>query len=332
MDLSVFPRLRFAHLPTPLEPMPGLGAELGLDNLWVKRDDCTGLATGGNKTRKLEFLAAEAQAQGADTLVTAGGLQSNHCRQTAAVAARLGLDCVLVLEDSVPLADASYLHSGNRLLDRLLGAKLRQVAAGTDLERAVEGICRQLEARGHRPYAIPVGGSNPVGALGYVDCALELLAQAAERRLRIDRIVVASGSAGTQAGLLAGLHGAGASIPVTGISVSAEKGEQEGKVFGLAQATGAHLGIEPPPWRSVLVDDRFVGPGYGLPTPGTLAAVKLAARREGLLLDPVYTGKAMAGLLALARAGEIAPDERVVFLHTGGAAGLFAYLPSFVAG
>ena len=324
MNLARFARARFAHLPTPLEPAPRLSAELGID-LWIKRDDCTGLAGGGNKTRKLEFLVGEALEQGADTLITQGAVQSNHVRQTAAAAASFGMACEIVLENRTGNQAVDYVGSGNVLLDRLLGAKIRTVPAGLDMNAEMEVNAAAVRKRGGVPYIIPGGGSNAVGALGYVDCALELAAQANDEGLVIDRLVTATGSAGTHAGLVAGMAVSGADIPVLGIGVRAPKEKQETNVFNLAVETAALLGHPERVTREMVVADcDYVGAGYGLIDQAVVDALTLAARTEGLLLDPVYTGKAMKGLIALSRAGAF-EGETVVFLHTGGAQGLFGY-------
>jgi L-cysteate sulfo-lyase len=325
MQLAKFPRARFAHLPTPLEAAPRLGAELGIGRLFIKRDDCTGLAGGGNKTRKLEFLVGEALAQGADTLVTQGAVQSNHVRQTAAAAARFGLACEIILEERTGSKAVDYTGSGNVLLDRLLGASIRNVPGGTDMNAELAKSAEQVRARGGKPYVIPGGGSNAVGALGYVDCALELVRQADAENLTIDRIVTATGSAGTHAGLVAGLALLGADIPVLGIGVRAPKELQESNVHKLAVETATLLGHGERVTREMtLANCDYVGAGYGLIDEAVIDALKLAARTEGLLLDPVYSGKAMKGLIDLGRRGDF-KDETVVFLHTGGAQGLFGY-------
>lgn len=327
MLLSRFPRVSLAHLPTPLEHLPRLTKHLGGPNIYVKRDDCTGLATGGNKTRKLEFLMGDALAKGATAVVTQGAVQSNHARQTAAAAARSGLRCELVLERRVPDPDDAYLQSGNVLLDRLLGARLREVDAGTNMDAAMEEVADELRARGETPYIIPGGGSNTVGALGYVGCALELLAQANEQRLMIDHIVHATGSTGTQAGLLAGLKAAHAGIPLLGIGVNAPREIQEQRVFDLAQCTAELLGAPGAVQREdVVANCDYVGAGYGVPTDAMNDAVLTLARLEGLLFDPVYSGKALAGLIDLVRKGRFDGAENIVFVHTGGSAGLFAYV------
>ena len=330
MHLARFARLRLAHLPTPLEPLTRLSAALGGANLWIKRDDCTGLAGGGNKTRKLEFLMADAVEQGADTVITQGATQSNHARQTAAAAAKLGMACHLLLEDRAALPDNDYRYNGNVLLDQLHGATLHGHPGGTDMNVAMEELAGELRDDGGRPYIVPGGGSNEIGALGYVNCALELLQQANDAGLEIAHVVHATGSTGTQAGLVAGFGGSNSGIPVLGISVRAEREAQEENVFRLAERTAEHLGIPGAVRRDqVVADSDYVGPGYGLPAPDTLEAIRLFAGTEGILLDPVYTGKAAAGLIALVREGRFAADDNVVFLHTGGAQALFAYRASF---
>ncbi len=330
MHLSRFNPVRFAHLPTPLEPLPGLTEHLaraggGGPAVWIKRDDCTGLAGGGNKTRKLEFLLGDALANDADTLVTQGAVQSNHVRQTAAAAARFGMACEIILEARTGSEAVDYNRSGNVLLDELLGAKLRTVPGGTDMTLKLAEVAAEVAARGGRPYVIPGGGSNAIGALGYAECALELVFQANEFGLEIDRIVTATGSAGTHAGLVAGLAVMGADIPVLGIGVRAPKDVQEANVFRLAQETATLLGHRDRVTREMVVADcDYVGAGYGLIDGGVIDALKTIARTDAILLDPVYTGKAMKGFIALSNAGAF-DGETVVFLHTGGAQGLFGY-------
>jgi len=331
MHLARFSRVRLAHLPTPLEPLPRLSEELGID-LWIKRDDCTGLAGGGNKTRKLEFLLGAAFEEDADTLVTLGAVQSNHVRQTAAAAAAHGLACEIILEERTGSKAADYVGNGNVLLDKLFGASLRTVPGGTDMVAELEKTADEVRARGGRPYVIPGGGSNPIGALGYADCAREIVVQADELDLEIDRIVTATGSAGTHAGLVAGLAVLGADIPVLGIGVRAPKDRQEANVLKLAEETAALLGRPGVVKREMVVADcDYVGEGYGLVDQGVIDALTLAARTDGIVLDPVYSGKAMKGLIALGRAGHF-QGETVVFLHTGGAQGLFGYESEIGAG
>ncbi|WP_293904726.1 D-cysteine desulfhydrase [Phenylobacterium sp.] len=330
MHFARFNPIRFAHLPTPFEPLPGLTEHLarpggGGPAVWVKRDDCTGLAGGGNKTRKLEFLLGDALANDADTLVTQGAIQSNHVRQTAAAAAKFGMKCEIVLEARTGSNAVDYNRSGNVLLDELLGATLRTVPGGTDMSLELAKVAAQVADAGGRPYVIPGGGSNAIGALGYAECAFELVAQANELGLEIDRIVTATGSAGTHAGLVAGLAVMGADIPVLGIGVRAPKKAQEANVFKLAVETAALLGHAERVTRDMVVADcDYVGTGYGLIDQAVIEALKLAARTDGILLDPVYSGKAMKGLIALSNAGAF-DGETVVFLHTGGAQGLFGY-------
>lgn len=327
MHLARFPRIKLCHTPTPLEPMPNLTRLLGGPQLYVKRDDCTGLATGGNKTRKLEFLMGEAVAHGAEHVITQGAVQSNHCRQTIAACARLGMKCTILLEQRVSGQGPEYEASGNVLLDRLLGVeKILTYPAGSDMNAAMHEVAKELRAKGVKPYVIPGGGSNRVGALGYVACALELLAQANDMGLRIDRVVHATGSTGTQAGLVTGFEGTNSGIRVLGISVRAPRGPQEQNVHKLAEATAEYVGVKAGIKREAIeVNSDYVGPGYGMPTPEMIEAVTLTARHEGILLDPVYTGKAMAGLIGLIRHGYFKKTENVVFIHTGGSAALFAY-------
>jgi L-cysteate sulfo-lyase len=310
--------------------MERLSKHLGGPRLWIKRDDCTGLSSGGNKTRKLEFLMGDALAKGADTIITQGAIQSNHARQTAAAAARLGLECHLLLEDRTGNNSPDYILNGNVLLDRLHGASLSKRSGGADMNAEMEALAADLRAKGKKPYVIPGGGSNPVGALGYANCALELVAQANERGLKIDHVVHATGSSGTQAGFVAGLVAVNANIPVLGIGVRAPKAKQEQAVFDLAVRTAEYMGAPGIIKREhVVANTDYVGPGYGLPTDGMAEAVKMLARFEGILLDPVYTGKGMAGFIDLVRKGFFPKDSDIVFLHTGGSAGLFAYPDAF---
>jgi len=326
MRLFDFPRRRYTPAPTPLEPARRLSAHLGGPDIWFKRDDLLGLAGGGNKTRKLEFLVAEAIANGADTLVTVGAVQSNHCRLTAAAAAVEGLKCRLVLEERVPNSYRSGA-GGNNLLFHLLGVEsIDVVPAGTDLAARLAQEAQAVADHGGKAYVLPGGGSNALGALGYAACAQELVNQCFDEGLRADHIVCASGSAGTHAGLIAGLAGLGANLPVTGVSVRRPRGEQEGNVHKLASECASLLGLAAPVAReAVTVEDGYVGPGYSLPTAEMAEAVRLTAALEGVLLDTVYTGKAMAGLIGLIRAGRFRRGEKLIFLHTGGAPSLSAF-------
>jgi len=324
--LTQFPRVQLAHLPTPLEPLPRLSEHLGGPQIWVKRDDCTGLAMGGNKTRKLEFSMAEALALGADTVVTVGAVQSNHVRQTAAAACKLGLKCEVLLEHRVADPSDYYANSGNVLLDRIFGANLHEYPGGTDFDAAMAEVAADVEAGGGKPYLIPGGASNAVGALGYVNCALELLDQTDRRGFRIDHLVTATGSAGTQAGLVVGLKAARPEVPLLGIGVNVPKEEQEHRVYTLACETAEYIGKPGLIAREdVVANCDYVGPGYGMWTESMNDAVLMLARLEGLLFDPVYSGKALAGMIDLVENGELRDADNIVFLHTGGAAGLFAY-------
>ena len=326
MHLSRFPRVRLAHLPTPLEALPRLSGHLDGPNLYIKRDDCTGLATGGNKTRKLEFLMAEAIQEKADTVITQGAVQSNHARQTAAAAARLGMECELLFENRVQDPDDAYLNSGNVLLDRLLGANMHHYPKATDMNQAMSDFAEELRRKGKRPYIIPGGGSNPVGALGYVNCALELLAQANDQGLVIDHLVHATGSTGTQAGLIVGLKAMHSGIPLLGIGVNAPKELQEENVYKLAVETADYVGAAGCVQRDdVVANCDYVGEGYGITTDSMKEAVSLLARLEGILADPVYSGKGLAGMFDLIKKGYFRKGENIVFLHTGGSAGLFGY-------
>jgi L-cysteate sulfo-lyase len=330
MNLARFPRLRFAHLPTPLEPLENLTKLLGGPRLWIKRDDCTGLSSGGNKTRKLEYLMADAIARKADTVITQGATQSNHARQTAAIAARLGMPCHLLLEDRTGSTDPAYTDNGNVLLDRLHGATVSRRPGGADMQGEMEVLAEDLRRKGRRPYVIPGGGSTPIGALGYVNAALELVHQAVDMGLNIGHLVHATGSAGTQAGLVAGFVALNSGIPVLGIGVRAPKPKQEENVLALAEGTAEHLGLAGIVRREhVVANCDYVGAGYGVPTEGMVEAVTLLARREGVLLDPVYSGKGMAGLIDLIRRGRFEKDTDVVFLHTGGSVALFGYPDAF---
>ena len=330
VNLDQFPRLRLGHWPTPLEPMNRLRKQFDAPRLYIKRDDCTGLASGGSKTRKLEFLLGEAMRQGADTLLTHGAVQSNHVRQTAAAAAFTGMQCEAVLERRVENPPQEYAGSGNVFLDELFGTRLRYVPSGSAMDDELEKLAGQLRAAGRKPYVIPGGGSNALGSLGYVDCVLELQQQCAAQGVRKPHLVHATGSAGTQAGLVAGIHAMGLSWPVTGIGVRAAREVQEARVHGLANRVLKLLGVSTElPRHKVVADDSFVGAGYGLPTDGMVEAVQTLARAEGILLDPVYTGKGMAGMISMLRNGKFMPDEDVIFVHTGGSAALFGYRWAF---
>lgn len=315
------PRLPLCHLPTPLEEMPALARALGGPRLFIKRDDCTGLATGGNKARKLEYLVGEAQALGADVLITEGGMQSNHCRQTAAAAVRSGMGCVLVLSRG-----RHAEVTGNLLLDQLLGARLVLVGSGAERRPTMERIAAELSAEGRRPYLIPTGGSSGVGAVGYVRALHEIGEQARARGIAVNAVVFPSGSGGTHGGLVAGARLLGSRARIVGISDGEPRASLVEMVCRVARETGQALGV---PLTvapgEIEAHDEYAREGYSVPNAGMIEAVRLVARTEGIVLDPVYTGKAMAGLIDLVRRGAFAPDDTVVFIHTGGVAGLFAY-------
>ena len=326
MKLSEFPRVPLAHLPTPLEHLPRLSDALGGPQIYVKRDDCTGLATGGNKTRKLEYSMGEALQNGADTIITVGAVQSNHVRQTAASACKLGLKCEVLLEHRVADPSELYRNSGNVLLDRIFGANLREHAKGTDFDAAMAAVAQEVKAAGGTPYIIPGGASNPVGALGYVGCGLELLRQFGDQSLKVDHLVTATGSAGTHAGLAVGIRGGGSNLPILGIGVNAPQDVQEERVYKLACETADLVGAPGVVSRGdIIADCNYIGSGYGVPTDSMNEAVLMLARFEGLLFDPVYSGKALAGMIDYIRQGRFSTSDTIVFLHTGGAAGLFAY-------
>jgi L-cysteate sulfo-lyase len=334
IEFSSLPRVRLAHLPTPLEPMERVSKHLGGPRLWIKRDDCTGLSTGGNKVRKLEFVLADALAAGADTVVTAGAMQSNHSRQTAAAAARLGLKCHLLLWNMTGYRERAYLENGNILLDHLHGATIHELSGvgATDpltyLNGEVDKVTRQLRERGARPYAIPVGASNARGALGYAGCAHELIAQAKEHGLKIAAVTHRSGSAGTQAGLVAGFAAARVEIPVIGIGGGESPEELEELAYSLAVEAASLLGEPSAVKRSAVVATDPKPVTYGHLTSEIAEVISLFARTEGILIDPVYTGPALVGLIELIRQGKFARDADVVFIHTGGIASLFSYVDS----
>jgi L-cysteate sulfo-lyase len=330
MNLARFPRVRLAHLPTPLEHLPNLSRALGGPEIWIKRDDCTGMSSGGNKTRKLEYLLAEAQAEGADIILTQGATQSNHARQTAACAAKLGMACHLLLENRTLKTAEEYTQGGNVFLDHLHGATVERHPANPDMNGEMLKVAERLKAAGRKPYAIPGGGSNPTGALGYVNAAIELVTQANDAGLRIDHVVHATGSAGTQAGLVVGLAGIRSGVPLLGIGVRAPRERQEENVYRLALATCEKIGVRDAVQREdVVANCDYVGSGYGFSTPGSVEAISLLARLEGILLDPVYSGKGMAGLIDLCRRGYFQKGQNVVFIHTGGSVGLFGYTADF---
>lgn len=322
-NLTRFPRLEFIGAPTPLEYLPRFSDYLGRD-IFIKRDDVTPMAMGGNKLRKLEFLAADALREGADTLITAGAIQSNHVRQTAAVAAKLGLHCVALLENPIATTAENYLSNGNRLLLDLFNVQIEMCDALSEPDAQLQALATRIEAQGFRPYIIPVGGSSALGALGYVESALEI-AQQCDGAVQLSSVVVASGSAGTNAGLAVGLEQLLPDVELIGVTVSRTVAEQKPKVVALQQAIAGELALTAS--AEIQLWDDYFAPGYGMPNEEGMEAVKLLARLEGILLDPVYTGKAMAGLIDGISQKRFKDEGPVLFIHTGGAPALFAYHP-----
>lgn len=326
MNLARFPRRRYSAGETPIEFLPNFSKTLGGPDIYIKRDDLLGLTSGGNKTRKLEFLVADALSTGADTLITCGAVQSNHCRLTLSAAVKEGLKCRLVLEERV----AGSYHaeaSGNNFLFRLLGVEeITVVPGGSDMSNAMSQVAEKLAKEGRRGYVIPGGGSNPIGATGYVACAQEIQNQLFAKGIDIDRLVTPTGSTGTQAGLVVGFSGCNMNIPIVGIGVSRDKDVQESMVFELAERCAEYVGVKGGiPRAAVTCFGDYWRPQYSVPNRKMVEAVNLLAKSEGILLDPVYTGKAMAGLIDYCRRGTFGKKETVVFLHTGGSPGLFAY-------
>jgi L-cysteate sulfo-lyase len=319
--LSRLPRLGLAHLPTPLEPLKRLTAHLGGPRLWVKREDCTGLGFGGNKLRKLDYVLSEAIDAGADTLVSGGVVQSNSQRQVAAAAAKLGLACHLaVYHGRLAPPSAEYEHTGNALLNRLFGATLHDVPWNGDRNGAIRDLAERLRAEGHKPYVVPYGVSSPLGAMGYASTIAEIAATG----IRPAAIVHCTGSAGTQAGLVVGAQMAMPQTRIVGIDIDAEPERVHADVLVYAKGAADLLDHAFDP-SGVEVVAGHAGPAYGVPHAATVEAIRLGARLEGLVLDPVYSGKGLAGLIALVRAGRWTPDQDIVFVHTGGAPALFAY-------
>lgn len=325
-SLESFARVKASFWPTPIEHMARLSEMLGGPDIFVKRDDIGTLAFGGNKLRKLEYLVAQALEAGCSTVVTAGALQSNHARLTAAVCARYGLACHLVLKDEVPDRSLAYHNSANRFLSTILGAEVEVIDRDASLLDAIAEREEALKALGKAPFVIPVGGSNAVGSLGYANCAMEISRQEADLGQPFDHIFVTSGSGGTHAGLLVGSRLAGLSARLTGVTISRPAADQRVIVSDLAAQTADLLAMDVSGLdENIHLDDGFYLPGYGLPNPSALEAISIGATAEGILLDPVYTSKAMAAVVSAAREGAIARGERILFIHTGGAPALFAY-------
>jgi L-cysteate sulfo-lyase len=323
--LERFDRLGLAHLPTPLEPMKRLSAHLGGPRLWVKREDCTGIGFGGNKLRKLDYVLREAVDEGADTLVSGGVVQSNSQRQVAAAAAKLGLACHLaVYHGRLAPPSPEYAHTGNALLNRLFGAELHDVPWDGDRNSAIRDLADRLRAQGRKPYVVPYGVSSPLGALAYASTVLEIAAQSQALGFSPQAIVHCSGSGGTQAGLVVGANACLPQTRIVGIDIDAEPERVRADVLTYGRAAAALLD-QPFDAASVEVVAGHAGPAYGVPHAATIAAIGLAARLEALVLDPVYSGKGLAGLIALIKTGRWTADQDVVFIHTGGAPALFAY-------
>jgi L-cysteate sulfo-lyase len=323
VHIETLPRFRLAQLPTPIERLDRLSGELGGPDLLIKRDDLTGLALGGNKARKLEFLVGQALEQGADTLVTAGAAQSNHCRQTAAAAAKAGLKCELILNDQKPVR-----QNGNLLLDELLGAKCHWIERPQFPVKLSE-LPEQLRAQGRKPYVIGIGGSNGVGATGYVLAMIELEGQLRTTQHRVDHIVFASSSGGTQAGMVLGAQLAGFGGQLHGVSVDKDNLEREAydeEVAKIANECAQYIGSDIRLTKQhIKIVYGYTGEGYGVVSNLEREAIRLMARNEGVILDPVYTGRAFGGLIDLIRKGAFKRGESVLFWHTGGAPALFAY-------
>ncbi len=332
MNLAKLARRGYVDTPTPLEAAPNFSKALGKGvNIYIKRDDLLPGCAGGNKTRKLDFYIADAMAKGADTIITCGAVQSNHCRLTLAWAVKEGLDCHLVLEERVK---GSYnpKASGNNFLFQLLGVKSTTVVpGGSPMLAEMEKLADELKKHGKKPYIIPGGASNALGAMGYVACAQEMIEQFFHMGLDVHTLIVPSGSAGTHAGIVVGMHGTHANIPVMGINVSRTKADQEALVCKLVNEAADLAGAGAPiPAGTVNCFADYVGQGYSIPTDSMTEAVTLLASTEGILLDPVYSGKAMAGLIDLVRKDTFPKGSNIVFLHTGGSPALYAYLDNFL--
>ncbi|MBN2568673.1 MAG: D-cysteine desulfhydrase [Deltaproteobacteria bacterium] len=332
MDLTRFPRRRYTEGYTPIEKLQRFTEALGGPEIYIKRDDLLGLTGGGNKTRKLEFVVADALVGGYDTLITCGAIQSNHCRLTLSAAVKEGLYCRLVIEERVP-GTYDPRASGNNFLYRLLDAEtIKVMPSGIDEVAEMEKMADEARADGRKPYIIDGSSASALSALGYVACAQELTAQLFEKELHIDHIVCPSGSGGTHGGLLAGLWGTNTAIPVVGINVRRSRELQEPKVYDVVQRTARFLGIATPiPEDIVICFDDYYKPGYSIPNDMMIEAVRLLARTEGILVDPVYTGKAMAGLIGLVRSGYFKKSDKILFLHTGGSPALYAYIDTFLS-
>lgn len=318
-----FQRVSLGHFPTPVEYLKSISAFLGGPQIYIKRDDCTGLATGGNKTRKLEFILADALDKNADLVVTVGAIQSNHARQTAAACAKLGLRCLIILEHRLKGAPEIYNNSGNVFLNKVFGAEMIMCPKDRVVEDYADEIIGERRQSGENPYFIPVGGSNHLGELGYIECFREITKD--QNSESFSHIILATGSGGTHAGLIAGKTIFKSDIEVIGISIKGTKKEQEEKVFQLAINSLEYVSGPSPSKEDVIIMDDFVGPGYAEPTDGMRKALSLMATKEGILLDPVYSGKAFDGLIGLIKSNFFQPSDKVLFLHTGGSAAIPAF-------
>ena len=334
MQLSKYPRVKLIHSPTPLEYLENLTQHLDGPDIYIKRDDCTGLAFGGNKSRKLEFLIGDALKNKADVVITAGAVQSNHCRQTAAAATKFGMECIIVAKPSW-----SKEYNGNLFLDELLGAKLVLLEEDNEaldqggklsMEKTIENLMADLKTKGKNPYYIPVGGSNSIGSLGYISMTMELIAQANEMGIEIGSMVAASGSGGTQTGMILGADVEKSGIQTVGMAISSDATVVIPKLKDLCNQTSEYyeLGLSYEE-KDIIFNDNYIGEGYGIPSEEMIEAVKLLARKEGIILDPVYSGKAFAGMVDLIKKGYFDKSKAVVFIHTGGTPALFVYSDSF---
>ncbi len=321
------PRERFAFLPTPIHKLSNLGESIGLSNLWIKRDDLTGRSIGGNKSRKLEYVMGEAKAQGADTVVTVGGVQSNHCRQTAAAAAISGLRCILLLAGSEP-----EISTGNLLLDKLYGAEIKYFPDANilDMNDQIDSIMETLLDFGLTPYAIPVGAAMPVGTIGYANAMFELKEQIEKTGFSPDRIVVAAGTGGTLAGMVLGAHAAELDVEIVGVSVISEASVLEERTRDLIERTIDRYSGHFEPFTPILtIDDQFLEAGYGIVSDGIRSSIEMFAKMDAILLDPVYTAKAGLALMRMALSGDISSDTKTLFWHTGGMPELFTHAADF---
>ncbi len=321
--LEKFERIKLGHFPTPIEHLKNISKYLGGPNIFIKRDDCTGLATGGNKTRKLEFLIADAIKNKAELIVTVGAVQSNHARQTAAACALKNIKCLIILEQRLSKVPDVYMNSGNVFLDKLFGAEVNICPKNEDFSKYTEKIIQNVKSKGTNVYFIPGGGSNSVGALGYVECLNEIIKK--NNKYNFSHIIHATGSAGTQAGLLAGRKYFNCNIPVIGICIRHKKDIQVSKVYDEAKNTCEKLRCNILDKSDVVVYDEYIGPGYGEPSDDMIEATRLLAKKEAILLDPVYSGKAFAGLMGLIKNKKFKKNDNILFIHTGGAASLSAY-------